>query len=137
MSTRNHMFGRVIWDKLPECVFENFGIAWAISKFSKITRVIYPQNCPNQTCGYWLITPNQQTLCIQTNIFQQRAKADQRMGNYKTSCNCQITSFIINNRVIIVLIKTSPAAPVQWKNQYFLNTFSNTPPISTSIHNLK
>ena len=39
-------------------------------KFSKITRVIYPQNCPNQTCDYWLITSNQQTLCIETNIFQ-------------------------------------------------------------------
>ena len=21
------MFGRAIWDKLPECIFENFGIA--------------------------------------------------------------------------------------------------------------
>ena len=41
----------------------------AISKFSKITRVIYPQNCPNQTCCYWLITQNQQTVCIETNIF--------------------------------------------------------------------
>ena len=40
-----------------------------ISKFLKITRVIYPKNHPNQTSGYWLITPNQQTLCIETNIF--------------------------------------------------------------------
>ena len=31
------------------------------SKFSKITRVIYPKKCPNQTCGYWLITPNLET----------------------------------------------------------------------------
>ena len=38
-------------------------------KFSKITRVIYPQNCPDQTCDYWLITPTQQTFCIETNIF--------------------------------------------------------------------
>ena len=30
----------------------------AISKFSKITRVIYPKNCRNQVYGYWLITPN-------------------------------------------------------------------------------
>ena len=29
-----------------------------ISKFSKIKRVIYPQNRPLQTYGYWLITPN-------------------------------------------------------------------------------
>ena len=31
--------------------------------------MIYPQNCPNQTCGYWLITSNQQTLCTETDIF--------------------------------------------------------------------
>ena len=28
ISTGNHMFGKVIWDKLPECIFENFEIAW-------------------------------------------------------------------------------------------------------------
>ena len=22
------MFGRAIWDELPECIFENFEIAW-------------------------------------------------------------------------------------------------------------
>ena len=36
ICTSNHMFGRVTWDKLPECVFENF----QIFKFSKIMRVI-------------------------------------------------------------------------------------------------
>ena len=25
----------------------------AISKFSKITRMIYPKKCPKQTCDYW------------------------------------------------------------------------------------
>ena len=40
----------------------------AISKFLKIAKVTYPKS-PNQTCSYWLITPNQQTLCIETNIF--------------------------------------------------------------------
>ena len=62
------MFRRAILDKLPECFFENFEI-WAISKFSKITRVVYPQNRLNQTCDSWLITPNQQTPFIETNIF--------------------------------------------------------------------
>ena len=62
------MFGRAIWDKLRE----------SNSKFSKITTVIYPQNRPNQTCDYWLITPNQQTLCIETNIILQRAITNQR-----------------------------------------------------------
>ena len=40
-----------------------------ISKFSKITRVIYLKNRPYQTCGYWLTTRNEQTLCMETNIF--------------------------------------------------------------------
>ena len=31
--------------------------------------VIYPQNYPNQPRGYWLIRPNQQALCIETNFF--------------------------------------------------------------------
>ena len=52
VCTSNLMFGRPIWDK-----------------FSKITRVTYPKTCWNQTCDYWLMTPNQQTLCIETNIF--------------------------------------------------------------------
>ena len=51
----------------PSAFLKN--LYFKISKFSKITRVIYPKNCPNQTCTYWLITPNQQTLCIETNIF--------------------------------------------------------------------
>ena len=41
----------------------------AISKFSKIMRVIYPKNGPNGTCYYWLITPSQQTLCIELISF--------------------------------------------------------------------
>ena len=68
------MFGRAIWEinypgaflkflKLPEYNVDNFKIV------KKITRVIYPQICPNQTSDYWLITPNQLTLCIESNIF--------------------------------------------------------------------
>ena len=43
ICTSNHMFKRAIWK------ISRFG---QISKFSKITWVIYPQNCPNQTCRY-------------------------------------------------------------------------------------
>ena len=32
-------------------------------------RVIYTKNCPNKRCDYWLITPNQETLCIDTKSF--------------------------------------------------------------------
>ena len=34
---------------------------WNESNFKTFSRVIYPKTDPNQTCGYWLITPNQQT----------------------------------------------------------------------------
>ena len=61
VNATNHMFGRAIWDKLS--------ITRVISKFSEITRVIYPKNSLNQTCDHWLITQNQQKLCIKTNIF--------------------------------------------------------------------
>ena len=27
ISTNNHMFGRVVWDKLPKCIFKNCEIA--------------------------------------------------------------------------------------------------------------
>ena len=49
----------------------------AISDFSKIMRAIYPKNRPIQTCDYWLITLNQQTLCIETNLLT--------VGNYKSA----------------------------------------------------
>ena len=39
--------------------------------------MIFPKNRPNQTCDYRLITPNQQTICIETYIFLKE-------GNYKS-----------------------------------------------------
>ena len=51
------MFGRAIRDIFGECIFENFEIAQL-----KLTRVIYPKND-------WLITPDQKTLCVETDIF--------------------------------------------------------------------
>ena len=67
LSAINHMFGRVIWDKLPECIFKNFENFQFL--ISKIKMVIYPKYFPCQTYGYWLITPNQKTLCFKTNVF--------------------------------------------------------------------
>ena len=49
-----------------------------ISRFSKIARLIYPKNIPNQTSGCWLITPYRKTLCIETNTFLTA-------GNYKSA----------------------------------------------------
>ena len=66
----NNMFGRDIWGKLSECIFENFEMSEtrAIQNFQK-SRVIYPKNRQNQACDFWLIITNQQTLCIETDIF--------------------------------------------------------------------
>ena len=45
ISTSNDMLGRAIWDQYPECIFENFEVGQ--TKFSKITRLIYPKYCLN------------------------------------------------------------------------------------------
>ena len=50
-----HVFERTIWNKLK--IFKNQ------------ENDLSPKNHLNQTYGYWLITPNHQTLCIETNIF--------------------------------------------------------------------
>ena len=80
-----------IWDKLPYCIFGKFKIL----KFSKITRLIYPKNHPNQECDYCLIAPNQKALFIETNIFQKREVTNQRAGNYKTAGNYKITPLTV------------------------------------------
>ena len=69
------MFGRTIWHKLPECIFENFEIARV--KRGQIQNFENPKGwfilkSPEPNMWLLLITPNQQTLCIETNIFQQR-----------------------------------------------------------------
>ena len=66
-----------------------------ILKFSKITRVIYPKNLPNQTCSYWLITQNKKTLCIETNIFSTA-------GNYR-SASGQLNNNSVNGAVLITI----------------------------------
>ena len=52
------MLGRAIWDRLPECIFENF---------QKSRGGFIPRIARNKR-HYWLITPNQQTIFIETNI---------------------------------------------------------------------
>ena len=71
------LMARVVFVLVITCLGGQFGInclskSRTISNFSKITRVLYPKNWPKQTGDYWLITPNQQTLCIGTNIFNSR-----------------------------------------------------------------
>ena len=59
---------------------------------------IYPRNHPNQTCGYWLITPNQQTLCIETDYILT-------VGNYiSASEKLQNSGQLQNNCTILIAI---------------------------------
>ena len=71
------MFGRAIYDKLPESIFENY------QKIFKNHEDDLSKNCPNQICDYWLITHNQQTVCIEINTFKQQVTTNQRADNYK------------------------------------------------------
>ena len=59
--------------------------------------MIYPKDCQNQPCNYWLITPNQQTLFIKT-IFKQWAITNQRAGNSKTAGNYGIKLLTVQCR---------------------------------------
>ena len=67
------MPGRAIWDRLPECIFENSEIVRVkrgqFQNFQKSRGWFIPQISRTKHDGYWLITPNQKTLCIETNIF--------------------------------------------------------------------
>ena len=66
-----------------------------ISNFLKIKGMIYPQNLLNQTYGCWLITPNQKTLSIETNIFLST-------GNYK-SASGQLKNDFANGAMLITI----------------------------------
>ena len=70
ISTRNHMFG-----KFPKCHFLN------------------------QTCDCWLITPNQQTLCTETNILtaaNYKSMSGQLQNNIANSAVSITTNCVIN-----------------------------------------
>ena len=61
------MLGRAIRDKFPECIFETFEINRV--KLGQFQNFRKSKNRPKETCDYLLITSNQQTFCIETNIF--------------------------------------------------------------------
>ena len=62
--------------------------------------MIYPHIRPNQTCDYWLITPNQQTLCIETNILNSGQLQTSRQLQKNTVNGAM--SITINHVIIIV-----------------------------------
>ena len=57
--------------------------------------MIYPKNSPNQTCGYWLITPNEQTLFIETDNLLAA-------GNYKSATR-QLQNNSVNGTMLITI----------------------------------
>ena len=75
---------RVIRNKLPCCIFENFEIDQAKRgqlQFSKITRVIYSKIFLNQTC--YLSHQTNKNFVLKTISFNN--------GKYKTAGNYKIT----------------------------------------------
>ena len=119
------MFGSAIWDKLPKCISEN------LENSSKIKRVIYPKNCPNQTCDYCLITQNQQILCIETNIFFTAGNYKPLRGQLQNSWQLQnnsvngaltitINCVIITEIVINITTAIAAAYTIQTNFQLFL-----------------
>ena len=79
---------------MSTCPGGRFSKTRAIAKFPKITRVIYPQNCPIRRCDYLLITPNQKTFFIETSILTA--------GNYK-SASRQLQNNTVNGAMSITL----------------------------------
>ena len=63
------MFGRAIWDRLPECIFEIL-----LGQFQNVqkSRGSFIPKITRTKRDYWLITANQQTLCIETNLLTAR-----------------------------------------------------------------
>ena len=68
--------------------------------FLGLARVIYPQNCPNQACDYWLVTPNQQTLCTETwyllTAGNYKLASRQLQNNTVDSAMLKMTNDVIN-----------------------------------------
>ena len=48
----------MVGEKVEKVLIQSISKMIHNSKFSKIMRVIYPKNCLNPKCFYWLITPN-------------------------------------------------------------------------------
>ena len=68
------MFGKAVWDNLPKCIFENFEIALVLVKWGQFQNFQkswgwFILKVARTKRDYWLIMPNQQALCIETDIF--------------------------------------------------------------------
>ena len=63
-----------------------------MSKFSKITRVIYPQNRPKQTCDYWLLhqTNKNFAVILITDIGQSQISERGQLQNIEQLQNSTI-----------------------------------------------
>ena len=69
ISTSNHMFGRVIWDKLPKCIFLNILKLLKENKGNFKFFRNYEGDLSRKLPEPNVITSNQKTLCIETDIF--------------------------------------------------------------------
>ena len=89
------------------------------SMFITINRAINPKNRPNQTCGYWLITPSQQNFWLKL--------ISSNKGNHKlASGKLQKTSVNGATLVTVVSTITQPCLSHVWVREsqiFFLFTY--------------
>ena len=104
ISTSNHLFGRSIWYKLPSAFLKILILPEQNEKnfrFFKNHEGFSFQKILNETCDYWLIAPNQLTLCTETNIFQQRA-ANYKITPLTVQCHFTIYSVITAETICVI-----------------------------------
>ena len=82
------------------------------------------QNCPNQACGHRLITPNQQTLCIETNIYYQKYKITKLQNNFVNGAMLIIMNRVIN--IVGEIWRQSLGLSPIYKNQNIFWLFGQT-----------
>ena len=95
ISTSNHMFGRAIWDKLPECIFENFEIKREHFQISKNHEGDLSQISPE--ANIWLLvnhTKPSNTLYLNEYLLIA--------GNYK-SAGGQFKNNSIDGTILITI----------------------------------
>ena len=97
VSTCNHMLEKAIWDKLPECIFENFEIARVINdghfKIFKNDKGVFSQKF-SETNIWLLVNYTKPTNTLYWNWYLSR------VGNYKSASGQLQNSGLLQNNVV-------------------------------------
>ena len=91
---------------MSKYIFENFKVTQVkqgkFQNFQKSRWRFIPENFPDQTFAYSLITPNQETLCVEVNTFQACWKL-QNNGKLQNSTVSRTMSIAISRMIRIVI----------------------------------